>query len=214
MISTIFYGYQRLGIYTPEEAAADPDKITAGTAKRSSERTIIGNGMPKLTGSFINRLMYKNFDLILDMQFVTGVDTWQLFFHSAEDRAGIANGLNTILHEAWTPTNRNTMVQQIRQASMAGQDSNADSHWVSNGAYLRANLLQVGYTVDKELVKKWGLKDLRMNIGVQNLFVLHSKDFKGYDPEGSSNTDRFGQNIFFFQYPSARTFMLGLNFSF
>jgi len=210
-----FYGYKRLGTWGVDEAA-EAAKVGAvpGEAKRSADREIIGNGLPKFTGSFINKFYYKNLDLVVDLQFVAGVDCWQLFTHSTEDRTGIANSLATVLYDAWTPTNQNTMVQQIRQQNYSGQNSNADSHWVANGSYLRGNLIQLGYTVDKKLLRKWNMKQLRLNLSVNNAFLIHAKDFKGYDPEGSSSTSRFGQNIFFFEYPRSRDFTLGLNVSF
>ena len=210
-----FYGYRRLGTWGVDEAA-EAAKVGAvpGEAKRSADREIIGNGLPKLTGSFTNTFYYKNFDLIVDLQFVTGVDCWQLFTHSTEDRTGIANVLKSALYDAWTPTNQNTMVQQIRQQNYSGQNSNSDSHWVSDGSYLRGNLIQLGYTVDNKLLKKWNMKKLRLNLSVNNAFLIHAKDFRGYDPEASSSTARFGQNIFFFEYPRSRDYSLGLNLSF
>jgi hypothetical protein len=134
--------------------------------------------------------------------------------HSTEDRTGIANVLASSLYDAWTPTNQNTMVQQVRQQNYSGQNSNSDSHWVADGSYLRGSLLQLGYTVDKKMLEKWKMKKLRLNLSVSNAFLLHSDDFKGYDPEGTSSTARFGQNIFFFEYPRARSYSLGLNLSF
>lgn len=210
-----FYGYKRLGTWGTDEAA-EAAKVGAvpGEAKRSADREIIGKGLPDVTGSFINKFYYKNLDLIVDLQFVTGVDAWQLFTHSTEDRTGIANSLATALYDAWTPTNQNTMVQQIRQQNYSGQNSNADSHWVANGSYLRGNLLQLGYTIDNKLLEKWKLKRLRLNLSVNNAFLIHAKDFKGYDPEASSSSSRFGQNIFFFEYPRSRDYSLGLNISF
>jgi len=148
------------------------------------------------------------------LQFVYGVDCWQLFFHSTEDRTGIANSMKSALYEAWTPTNQNTMVQQIRQQNYSGQNSNADSHWVCNGSYLRGSLIQLGYTVDSKQLQKWNMKKLRLSLSVNNAFLLNSKDFKGYDPEATSNTNRFGQNVFFFEYPRSRDFSLGVNVSF
>lgn len=210
-----FYGYERLGVWGTDEAE-EAAKVNAvpGEAKRSKERTIIGNGLPNLTGSFINKFYYKNFDLIVDLQFVTGVDAWQLFFHSAEDRTGIANGLSTILYDGWTETNQNTMVQQIRQQNYSGQNSTSDSHWVADGSYLRGSLLQLGYTFDNKLISKWKMQNMRVNFSVSNAFLIHSKKFKGYDPEATSNTDKFGQNVFFYQYPVPRTYTLGVNLSF
>ncbi len=210
-----FYGYRRLGVWGTDEAAeAAAVGAVPGEAKRTAEREIIGKGLPDWTGSFINTFNYKNWDLTVDLQFVLGVDSWQLFFHSLEDRSGIANGLKTILYDGWTESNQNTMIQQIRQQNYSGQNSNADSHWVSDGSYLRGNLIQLGYTFDQTLMQSWGFKRLRAYFSVTNAFLIDSKDFKGYDPEAVSNDNQFGQNIFFFQYPKPRTFTFGVNLSF
>ena len=56
--------------------------------KRSSEREIIGKGVPDWTGSMINTLRYKNWDFTLDLQFVAGVQTLQQFYHSTYDPFG------------------------------------------------------------------------------------------------------------------------------
>ena len=210
-----FYGYRRLGTWGSSEAA-EAAKVGAvpGQAKRSTEREILGKGLPNWTGSFINTFNYKNWDFTVDLQFVAGVDTWQLYMHSMEDRSGIANGFSTILYNGWTENNQNTMVQQIRQQNYSGQDSQADSHWVSDGSYIRGNLIQLGYTFDNSKLTRMGLKKLRGYVSVSNAFLIDSKDFLGYDPEATSNNDQFGQNIFFYQYPRPRTFTFGVNLSF
>lgn len=206
-----FWGYVREGTYGTDEA----DEGIPGTAKRSEDRQIIGNGLPDWTGSFINRFNISNFDITVDLQFVYGVDIMQQFLHSTEDRTGLANGLSSILYDSWTEDNQNTMVQEIRNAPLAGQDSELDSHWVVDGSYIRGNLISVGYSFNPEVLNSLGLRSLRVNASVQNAFVIHSKDFKGYDPEATSwGGEQWGQNIFFFQYPKPRTFSLGVNVQF
>lgn len=211
-----FWGFQRLGTWgTAEAAQAAEVGAVPGEAKRSAERMIIGNGLPKWTGSFINNVYYKNFDFTLDIQFVADVDILQQFFHSTEDRTGLASGLASTLYDAWTEDNQNTMVQQIRNGVYSGQNSEVDSHWVTDGSYIRGNLISLGYTFNDIMAKNKGLRNLRVYANVQNAFLIHSKDFKGYDPEASSwEGNQWGQNIFFFQYPRPRTFTLGLNFQF
>lgn len=215
-----FWGYRRLGIWGTDEAAEAAEVgAVPGEAKRSEERTIIGNGLPNWTGAFINNVRYKNFDFTLDLQFVAGVDILQQYYHSVEDRTGIANGLATQLYEAWTPQNQNTMVQQIRNAAYAGQNSQVDDHWVADGSYLRGNLISLGYTINNDLLSKWNLKNLRVYANVQNAFLITADEFQGYDPEGTSwdptgEGGIWGQNIFFFQYPRPRTFTLGVNVRF
>lgn len=211
-----FWGYKRLGTWSTAEAA-EAAKVGAipGEAKRSTERTIIGNGLPDWTGSFINNFRYKNIDLSIDLQFVMGVDILQQFFHSMEDRTGYSNGLKRTLYDSWTEDHQNTMIQQIRNGPYSGQNSEVDDHWVANGSYLRANAISIGYNFGAEQLSKIGLKNWRVYASVQNAFLITSDSFMGYDPEATSwEGDQWGQNIFFHQYPRPRTFTLGTSFQF
>lgn len=212
-----FYAPRRLGTWSTAEAAeaaAAPGGQSPGESKKTADREILGNGIPKVSGSFINKFNYKNFDLLVDIQFVAGVQTWEAYTGAILDRAGVANGLKLMLTDSWTEENQNTMVQQIRHTTYAGQSSNADSYWVTDGSYIRGNLLQLGYTFGGEQLKKWKLQNLRLNFSVSNAFLIHSKEFKGYDPESSARAGKWGQNIYFYQYPRERTYTLGANFSF
>ena len=213
-----FYGYIREGVYTKEDAAAGLcEDYQIGRAKRSKDRHILGKGLPDLTGSFINTLRYKNFDLTLDMQFVLGVETAQTFYHSAYDRFGQTNTLSDVLYDAYDGTNPTAMQQAIYlfNTGHANQDTMWDSSWVVDGSYLRCNLIQLGYTFSANQLKNTPLSNLRMYLNVNNAFLLTSSDFNGYDPESTSQgTSSTGQNITFFSYPRARTFTFGVNVAF
>ena len=214
-----FYGYRRLGVYTEEDYKAGNCALNqVGRAKRTETKEIIGKGMPDWTGSWVNNFSYKNFDLTMDFQFVWGVETLQQFYHSTYDRFGITNGLSNILYDAYNGTNPNTMQQAIYlcNSGHAGQDTTIDDAWIANGSYLRLNMLQLGYTFDSAVAKKIGLAGLRVYASGNNLFLITSKDFNGYDPEATSqgSTNQFGQNMVFFSYPRARTFTFGVNVTF
>ena len=213
-----FYGYRRLGVYTQEDynnGLCDLNQV--GRAKRTDKKEIIGKGMPDWTGSWINNFSYKNFDLTMDFQFVWGVETMQQFYHSTYDRFGITNGLSNILYDAYNGSNPETMQQAIYlcNSGHAGQDTTIDDSWIANGSYLRLNMLQLGYTFDSAVAKKIGLAGLRVYVSGNNLFLITSKDYNGYDPEGTSQGDnKFGQNMTFFSYPRARTYTFGVNVTF
>ena len=214
-----FYGYRRLGVYTEEDFRnGNAKKSQIGRAKRTEVKEIIGKGMPDWTGSWINNLNYKNFDFTADFQFVWGVETMQQFFHSTYDRFGITNGLSNILYDAYDGSNPDTMQQAVylSNSGHAGQDTTIDSQWIADGSYLRLNMLQLGYTFSPTAAKKLGMSALRIYASGNNLFLLTSKDFLGYDPEGTSHGDgnKFGQNMVFFSYPRAKTFTLGLSVTF
>ena len=210
-----FWGFRRLGTWNSDEAdEASEVGAVPGEARRSEQREIIGNGLPDWTGSLINNVRLGNFDFSADLQFVFGVDVLQNFLHSTEDRSGIANGLRTILTDGWTPDNQDTPIQQIRNQAFAGQNSVVDDHWVANGSYVRGNAFTLGYTLPTAKIGGIGLRSLRVYATAQNAFVLHSDEFKGLDPQGTSYGGQFSQNIFFFQYPPPRTFTFGVNLTF
>ncbi len=174
-----FGGYEWLGIYD------SGDQI--GRSKIATEKTILGKGLPDWTGSFINNFSYKNFDLTVDFQFTWGVDVLQDFLHSTQSRF-LTSGLSTILTDAWSPTNTDTKVQMIfnRQYGDSYSDQDFNSSWVADGSYLRLNLVQLGYTFNKDTVKRMGIQGLRLYFNANNVFLICSDDFKGYDPEASS----------------------------
>ena len=213
-----FYGYKRLGVWTEEDYNAGKCELKqVGRAKREGSKTILGKGTPDWTGSWINNFSYKNFDLTVDMQFVLGVETMQQYYHSVYDRFGITNGLDAILYDAYDPqTNPNTTQQAVYlcNAGHAGQDTTIDSAWVVDGSYLRMNMIQLGYTFDSKVIAPLGLSALRLYASANNLFIITSDDFLGFDPEAASNTDQFGQNMNFFSYPRAKTFTFGVNVTF
>ena len=228
----MFRGYIRDGVWTEaERAEALAAGANVGQSKHSSSQEMLdAKGLPDWTGSFINTFRYKNLDLTVDLQFVYGVEAYQSYLHSTEDRFGGANGLKTILTDGYNGSNPNTMVQAIRNFRLwnHGSLSRQDDHYVCDASYIRGNLIQLGYTFDRKLISKAGLSALRIDFSVNNAFLICSKDFKGFDPEGSSTPPTlssanlstnlsdiaFGQNIYFFQYPKARTFTLGLNVTF
>lgn len=213
-----FYGYKRLGTWsTDEEVEAAKYGKLPGDLKlwdkngdgqiNDEDRIILGKGIPDGYGSFTNRFTYKNFDLLVDIQYTYGNDILDISKHSAEDRTGIANSYKTVL-DAWTPEHQNTMIAQIRPTS-AGYTTNIDSHFVEDGSFIRGRNLVLGYNFNQDLLKKIFLKQLRVYFSVQNFFLITK--YNGYDPEVSDATQTFAQGITVFGYPKARTFTLGFS---
>lgn len=212
-----FWGQVREGVYGTDEAdaAAAVGKLP-GEIKRSDEKQIIGKGLPDYRGSFVNRFNFGQFDAVIDLQFSLGADILQQFVTTAEDRQALTNGFKTQLYDGWTPEHQNTSVPMIRHTVLSGQDLAVDSHWVSDGSYLRGNLISLGYNFDNNILDVLGVNNFRVSLAMENAFVIHSKDFKGYDPESNGQWDdsNFSQNIFFYSYPKARTLVFGLSVKF
>ena len=60
-----------------------------------------------------------------------------------------------------------------------------------------------------DVVRKMKLSKLRAFVSVQNFFL--ATKFPGYDPEVANTGAAFDQGFDLYQYPKARTFMIGLN---
>lgn len=213
-----FFGYVHQGTWgSAEESQAAKYLKKPGDIKYQDvnqdgqinqlDRVIIGKGIPDGFGTLLNTFRYKNFDLTLDLQYMYGNDVLYRTKHSAEDRQGIANSLATVLN-AWTPTNQNTNIAQLRPVS-AGYNTNEDSDRVMDASFIRGRNLLLAYRFAPQVVEKLKLSRLRVYASTQNFFL--STSYVGYDPEASTSGGTFEQGVVLYDYPKPKVFLLGLN---
>ncbi|MBC8153975.1 MAG: TonB-dependent receptor [Bacteroidetes bacterium] len=177
-----------------------------------ADRSIIGNGSPLALGGFSNTVRYKGFDLTAELQYSYGNDLLDLTLHSSEDRQTLANSYKTVLN-AWTPTNQNTMIAEIRD-TRAGYVTNVDSKWVKDASFLRGRNLLFGYTFPSAVTQRLRMSRLRVYTSVQNFFLVTGKDIIG-DPEVTPTNQGDGNSIFsqginWHSYPKPTTYLVGL----
>ena len=213
-----FFGFVHQGTWDTDEAdeAAQYLKlpgdikyedVNGDGAINDNDRVIIGQGIPKGFGTLMNTFQYKNFELMVDLQFMYGNNVLWRSKHSAEDRQGIANSFRTVLN-AWTPDNQNTNIAELRPLT-AGYNTFNDSDRAQEGSFLRGRNLLFAYTFEPDLIQRIKLNRLRAFVSVQNFF-LNTK-FQGYDPEVSTSGSPFDQGVDLYAYPKPRVFMLGVN---
>lgn len=220
-----FYGMTRVGTYSnsaADIAEAATHGLKAGDRKYiynadgSPYYSVIGHSSPDWTGTFSSTMKYKNWDFSFDIRFVEGVNTAANFKHSSEDRQTISNSLATVLN-AWTPTNQNTYISQVRNYKYA-QDSHFDTWWVEDGSFIRGQNFVLGYSLPSETLKKISVNRLRIYASVQNLFLITK--YTGYDPEVDTFNQSYGQNssfsqgLDFFSVPRPRIWNLGVQVGF
>ncbi|MDO6518644.1 SusC/RagA family TonB-linked outer membrane protein [Zobellia uliginosa] len=217
-----FFGLVNLGTWGTDEAEEAAkyfrlpgdvkieDRNNDGVINQA-DRTIIGKGIPDGYGSLINTFRYKNFELLVDLQFQYGNDIMYITTRPQENRQGIANSLATVL-DAWTPENQDTEIAQWRPVS-AGYDNLDTSHMIQDGSFIRGRNLLLGYNFSPDISEKLKLSRLKIYTSAQNFFV--STKYEGYDPEVQTSDTTFGQGeVNFDQYPKPRVFMIGLNATF
>ena len=216
-----FFGFVHLGTYGTKDAdlAAKYLKkpgdvryqdVNNDGVINDNDRVIIGRGIPRGFGTFLNSFHYKNFDLIVDIQYMYGNDVLFRSQHSAEDRQGIANSFKTVLN-AWTPENQNTPIAQLRPVS-AGYNTNNDTHRIQDGSFVRGRNFLLAYKIPSDLAERMHLSRLRVFASVQNFFL--KTKYEGYDPEVSTSGAAFDQGVALYDYPKPRVFMVGVNVGF
>ena len=54
---------------------------------------------------------------------------------------------------------------------------------VADASFLRCTQISLSYNVPRKICQKAGLSRISVSANINNLFVIASKDWKGYDPE-------------------------------
>ena len=186
------------------------------------DRTILGNGFPKLNYALTLNATYKNWDLSI---YSYGVYGAKIYSYSAmklsnmfpSDNGTTPNVLNEVAASAWTPTNPSTTMSRLSfldlNYNMRGSDE-----WIKKGDYFKIGTIQIGYNIDRDLLKKIRLESARVNFTIQNLVTLSSYNKYG-DPESSYSGSNPQGSILFTgldtgHYPIPRIYSFGLTMQF
>lgn len=213
-----FFGRVHMGTWsTAEEAEAKRYGLHPGDVKHKdlnndgklndNDRDIIGKGIPDGYGTFANTFKYKNFSLLVDIQYMFGNDVLDQSLHSAEDRQGIANSYKTVLN-GWREDNQSTPIAQVRPTN-AGYTTFYDSHKVTDASFIRGRNILLSYNLPTHVVSRMHLQKVRLFASMQNFFVITK--YKGYDPEVSNSGSAFNQGFGLYDYPRPRVFAFGVN---
>jgi len=180
----------------------EPDGVV-----NSDDRTIIGNPHPDFIFGFTNNFRYKNFDLNIFLQGVVGNDMMNFTRMELEWVNGKENQMATVLNR-WTPTNTDTDIP----VASSSYSSITSTRWVEKGTYIRLKNLSLGYNLPEEVLKRTGIKKLRVYVSGQNLFTI--TDYTGYNPDVSYRDDNTSLGLDYGSYPNTRSFTVGVNINF
>lgn len=182
----------------------------------TDDQTFIGNPHPDLIFGLNINLAYGGFDFSAFFQGTYGNDIffynrWYTDFNTLKYNRSV-----DILHDAWTPDNRDARLplQDIRNTFSA---NSPNSYFVQDGSYLRARNIVLGYTLPASLLNPVGIDVARIYVQAQNLFTITK--YEGMDPAMAQVNPSSGQadrslGIDYGSYPVAQTFLLGVNITF
>ncbi|WP_370896346.1 SusC/RagA family TonB-linked outer membrane protein [Chryseobacterium gossypii] len=219
-----FFGYQNIGIfqnqaeinaYTNSNGQLIQPNAKPGDFKRfdangdgkidENDYVYLGNSLPKYTFGFTLNMNYKNFDI---MVFAQGQAGNKIFQGLRRLDINYANYQTAIL-DRWTGEGTSNSTPRVTMDDPNQNFTRMSDYYLQDGSYLRLKLVQVGYTLPKNVSEYIGASKIRFYITGENL-VTFTK-YTGYDPEIAGG-DTFGIDRAY--YPQARTFLFGANVQF
>lgn len=176
---------------------------------------VIGNPEPIVYGGINNTIQWKNFTLDVFVQGTYGNEVYNEFaqrgFFGISDQNIFGSARNR-----WTEENPTSDIPRAG-GTISQSDIPSNSELVEDGSHLRLRNVMLSYNVPTSNLQ-W-IKNLNVYLGGSNLMLL--SHFRGYDPEASrigpdsgSTFNGVVRGIIRAEYPSARTFTIGLNANF
>jgi TonB-linked SusC/RagA family outer membrane protein len=172
------------------------------------DRTIIGNTNPDFTYSFSSNLSWKDFSLSFMLQGSQGND---ILNYNLTDitMSNIGNVTLDAYNHRWTPQ---TAASAEWPKATAGYTRTwlTSNRYVENGSYLRMKYITLGY--DWRRPTKW-IENVHLSLTANNLFTI--TNYSWFDPDvNAGGTNAACPGVDSYSYPSARSFSLGINFTF
>ncbi len=178
--------------------------IVADGESLDNDRLAVGTALPDVLYAFYFNFNYKDFDLGLNFNGVSGNKIYNHTAMSLFSRSQLSRNLNTTDFAVQFPNEDNSNSNEV------------STRYLEDGSFLRLQNATIGYSLNPQNLGFGDLvNNIRFTITGQNLFVI--SDYSGFDPEVNTGGDiddiqTFG--IDRFTYPSPTTVLLGLNVSF
>jgi TonB-linked SusC/RagA family outer membrane protein len=220
-----YFGYKFEGVFQSQEELdryphLGADKIGDGRyadingdgVLNQNDKTILGNNNPDFIAGLTNNFSYKNFSLGIQFTGSYGAELFSFYKRMVGIYHGDRNGMIEQV-DRWRSVDDpgdGTHFRATRTPS--GWQRDPSSAWIQNASYLRLRNLNIAYDFNKSFTDKLKLKGLRIYATGSNLFTITK--YSGYDPETSSEGTGLTKGGDYLGYPTARTYIVGANFTF
>jgi TonB-linked SusC/RagA family outer membrane protein len=216
-----FYGYKSDGLFqNQEEVDAHPSQTALGAQASpgdiryvdvnkdgkldASDRTHIGDPIPKVVMGLNINLNYKGFDFVI----YTFASIGNEMVRNYERVQPNVNRLSYYMSR-WTGEGTSSTVPRLTTAA-TGNTIFSD-FYVEDASFLRIQNIQLGYTIPQSFTQKAKIQTLKIYVAVSNPLTVSR--YMGYDPSASSGSPIGGGFDPGF-YPVPRTYNIGLNLNF
>ena len=178
----------------------------------ADDQTVLGSGLPKVNFGISAHLEYGIFDLSISTFGALGYHVTDYLYNSLNSSYGYGNHDVAVLGaNQW---NGDTYVSDIPKtylsntASLAWNDLFCDRQ-IQNAAYWKIANVELGCNLPNKWFGNY-VSGVRLYVSAQNLYTFTK--YHGYNVDFAGGTFTPGYN--YCSYPTPRSFMAGLNFTF
>ncbi|MGD1319303.1 SusC/RagA family TonB-linked outer membrane protein [Chryseobacterium sp. 2R14A] len=169
-----------------------------------NDRVASGSALPDFTYNLYLKAAYKNFDLGLNFNGVSG----NMIYN---------NTASTLFSRGRLGISQNTTDAATQYPNESLNNTNVIStRYLEKGDFFRLNNATLGYNLDPKIIGIGDhVRNIRLSVTAQNLFVITK--YSGFDPEINSGLSQGGIQSFgidYATYPKARSFVFGVNVAF
>ena len=178
------------------------------------DQVVLGSGLPKVNFGLSARFEYKGFDLSISTFGALNYHVSDDIYNSLNSCYGWGNKDVAILDANRFSEDGSTYISDVprtyitNNASLAWNDLFSQRK-IQNAAYWKIANVELGYNFPNEWFGKY-VSDVRLYVSAQNLHTFTG--YHGYNVDYAGGTFTPGYN--FCSYPTARTFMCGVHFTF
>jgi len=163
------------------------------------------NRLADFQGGFGVNVDYKGFFLETQFNYAVGIDRFDYDYSGLIDPGSIGSfRASNDLANAWTPTNTITNIPSLTATNINDLDAGESDRFLHEADYLRMRFVSLGYSFNKDVLKKLGLSNLKLFVNGENLLTFSK--WRGYDAEGFAST----QN----DYPTPKLISAGVEIGF
>ncbi len=215
-----FYGYEADGIWQLDEVIeANSYGCEPGDFKYvdlnndgvidASDRKIIGHALPKFFWGMNNSFSYGNISLDIFIQGQHGNQILNSNRFELESGNGLSNASIDML-DRWTPDNPSNVYPR---ANREADYLHMSDRYIEDGSYVRFKVITLSYNLPAKWMSSLKIDNAKIYCTGENLLTF--TNYTGFDPEvnrfGFDNT-RMGYD--YGGYPSAKSYIIGLNINF
>ena len=179
----------------------------------ADDRVVLGSGMPKVTFGLSAHLEYKMFDLSISTFGALGYHVADFIYNSLNSCYGPGNKDVAVLDaNRWSDdglTYISNVPRTYETAIGSGWNDYFSDRKIQNAAYWKIANVELGCNLPNKWFGNY-VNGVRIYVSAQNLYTFTK--YKGYNVDYYPGTFTPGLN--YCSYPSARSYMFGLNFSF